>query len=116
MCFLIAMAISFETKTSATGDLEEQLAWLSTNCFCGASVAALLVAARMPGTYVAFISPLPYYISRSMAVGRRRLECLSQLGIYVDDRLWRWRLTKDQITTGIAEFKRTPLVWQKPLV
>jgi hypothetical protein len=58
--WLIAVAISFETKTSPHAIWRDNFAWLSLNYFGGASVAALLVTytRNLDYTYVAFVLPI----------------------------------------------------------
>src|SRR6266542_875681 len=72
--WLIAFAISFETKTSPQTIWRNNFAWLSLNYFGGASIAALLVTytRNLDYTYVAFVLPLlaVLYFTFSMAMGR----------------------------------------------
>jgi diguanylate cyclase (GGDEF)-like protein/putative nucleotidyltransferase with HDIG domain len=107
--WLIALAISFETRTSPFTIWTNNFAWLSLNYFGGASVAALLVTytRNLDYTYVAIVLPLlaVLYFTFSMAMGRvedanRHLSQLNTLYMSTIETLAMAIDAKDQITHG----------------
>jgi diguanylate cyclase (GGDEF)-like protein/putative nucleotidyltransferase with HDIG domain len=107
--WLIAVAISFETKASPQTIWRNNFAWLSLNYFGGASIAALLVTytRNLDYTYVAFVLPLLaiLYFTFSMAMGRvedanNHLSQLNSLYMSTIETLAMAIDAKDQITHG----------------
>ena len=107
--WLIALAISFETRTSPLNIWTNNFAWLSLNYFGGASIAALLVTytRNLDYTYVALVLPLlaVLYFTFSMAMGRvedanKHLSQLNTLYMSTIETLAMAIDAKDQITHG----------------
>ena len=107
--WLIAIAISFETRQSPVTIWKNNFAILSLNYFGGASVAALLVTytRNLDYTYIAFVLPLliVLYFTFSTAMGRvedanRHLTELNSLYMSTIETLAMAIDAKDQITHG----------------
>jgi putative nucleotidyltransferase with HDIG domain len=107
--WLIAIAISLETRLSAFQVWRENLVWLSLNYFCGASVAVLLVTytRQIDLRFISAIVPLllVLYITFKTSMGRvqdanRHVEQVNRLYVSTIETLAMAIDAKDQITHG----------------
>ena len=107
--WLIALAVSFEKRSSALSIWRTNFAWLSLNYFGGASVAALLVSytRSIDIAYLALVLPLLaiLYFTFAVALGRvddanQHLTQLNRLYMSTIETLAMAIDAKDQITHG----------------